>query len=83
MDDSQAFGLGVMRVRIGGVGFAVCSPTRMGDSDSAVYVFGCAEGLQFGHFAFGFIDIELSLLIDERHTGTVVAPVLETMQAFN
>ena len=55
----------------------------MGDSDSAVYVFGCAEGLQFGHFAFGFIDIELSLLIDERHTGTVVAPVLETMQAFN
>ena len=34
MDDRQALGLGVMGMGIDGIGFAVGSPTRMGDTDT-------------------------------------------------
>ena len=83
MDDRQALGLGVMGVRINGAGFAVGRPARMRDTDRSARVFVRAESLEFGDLALGFVDIELSLLVDERHAGTVVPAVLQTMQTLN
>ena len=71
-----------MRVRIDGVGFAVGCPTCVRDTDRAIRIFVCAEGFQFRHFAFRFIYIQLSLSVDKRHSGTIVAAVLQPVQSF-
>ena len=83
MDDRQALGLGVMGVRIDGIGFAVGRPARMRYTDRAAGVFVGSICLQLGDLAFGLVDIELTLLVDERYAGTVVPAVLQTMQALN
>ena len=83
MDDRQALGLGVMGVRIDGIGFAVGRPARMRYTDRTAGVFVRSEGFEFGDLAFGLVDIELALLVDERYAGTVVPAVLQTMQALN
>ena len=83
MDDRQPFGLRVMGVRIDGIGFAVGRPARMRYTDRAAGIFVRSVRLQLRDLAFGFVDIELTLLVDERHTGTVVPAVLQTMQTLN
>ena len=82
MDDRQALRLGIMRMGIDSIGFTVRSPTGMGDTDTTFRIFLGTESLQFGYLTFGFIDIELSGLVDECDTRTVVSAVLETMQTF-
>ena len=83
MDDGEALGLRVVRMGIDGIRLTVRCPTGVRDTDATVRVFLRAEGLQFRHFAFGLIDIELPRFIDERHAGTVITAVLQTMQTLN
>ena len=69
MDDREAFGLRVMRMRVDGIRLAVGSPTRMRDTYCTIGILVRAEGFEFCHFAFRFIDVQLSCLVDECHTG--------------
>ena len=72
-----------MRMRINRVRFTVRRPTGVRDADATRRVLVRSERFQFRHFAFGFVNIELSLLVDQCHAGTVVPAVLQTMQALN
>ena len=83
MDDRKPLGLRVMGMSIHRVRFTVRCPTRMRNSDIATRIFLSTKGFQFCHLAFGLIDVQLSLLVNQRHAGTVVTAVLQTMQTFN
>jgi len=55
----------------------------MRDTNRTAGVFVRSEGFEFGDLAFGLVDIELTLLVDERYAGTVVPAVLQTMETLN
>jgi hypothetical protein len=55
----------------------------MRDTNRTAGVLVRSEGFEFGDLAFGLVDIELTLLVDERYTGTVVPAVLQTMQTLD
>ena len=69
--------LGVVRVGIHVIRFAVGGPAGVGDADGARGVLVGRKPFQFGHLTFGFIDVQLAVRADERHAGAVIAPVFE------
>ena len=79
MDDGQFFGLGVMRMRIDLVGFTVRCPTGVRDTNETRRIFVCHGLFQIGYFTFGFIDIELSTVVDKCDAGTIVTTIFQTM----
>ena len=80
MDDRQTLALRVVRVCIDGVRLAVRRPAGVRDTDTTVRVFVHRERFQFCHLPFRLVDVQLSLLVDQRHAGTVIPAVLQTMQ---
>jgi len=80
VDDSEFLRLGVVRVGIDGIGFAMGSPTCMGDTDRAAHIFITCKRLQISDFTFCFIYIEFARRADKCHTGTVITAVFEAMK---
>ena len=75
MDERQASGGGVMGMGVGAVGFAVGSPTGVGDASAAADVLVLAERFEVGHLAFGLIYVEVAAVSNHGHAGTVVASI--------
>jgi hypothetical protein len=78
----QVLGLGVVRVRIEVIGFAVGSPTGVGNTDGAGNVLGFSKALQVCHLAFGFIEVQLTGSGHHGDARTVIAPVFQPVQSF-
>ena len=55
----------------------------MSDADTARHIFVVAILGQVVHLPLGFIYIEVTVIADHCHTGTVVAPVFQTFQSLN
>ena len=83
MNDRQPLGLGVMRMGIDRIGFAMRRPAGVRDTYGSAGVLVRRISLQLGDFAFRLIDIQFSLLVDERHAGAVITAILKTMKSFD
>ena len=72
-----------MRVRIGCGRLAVGSPTGMGDADMTCTVLVGSHSFQIAHLALCLVDIELVVIIDQRHAGAVVPAVFQLLQSLD
>ena len=82
VNQRQTAALGQVRVGIGVVGRAMCRPAGMADSDGAVGGFSAQEAFQVVHLSFAFVQVDLAVLSCKGDAGTVIASVLQSMQAF-
>ena len=70
-----------MRMSIGGTGFTVCGPTRMGDADIALYRIFVNQRFQSIYFTNCTFSTQILVFYDGQ-TGRIVASVFQTFQAF-
>ena len=72
----MGMGISIGRLAMGG-------PTSMGDTDSGINILIGAESFKIAHLAFSLKDTDLTITIDQRHTGAIISAILETVQALN
>ena len=83
VDDGQLLRLGVVRMGIDLIGFAVGSPTGVSDADETRCVLVCDCLFEVGDFALCLIDVELPVVVDECNACAVVTTIFQTVQAFD
>ena len=75
--------LAQVRMRILLIGNTMSGPTRMRYSYHSAGIFLLRKRLQLSYLALGFIYMQFILAIDKRHSGTIIASVLQPMETFN
>ena len=80
MNKGYRAGLGELRVCVDVVRFSVRCPSGVGYAYGSVCVFSISRLFQVAYFASGLVDVEVAVGVDERHTCTVVAAVLQTVK---
>ena len=55
----------------------------MGDADGATDILVFTIVFQVGHLSFSLIDVQVTIVIDHCHTGTVIAAVFQTLKSFD
>ena len=80
VDERQPVVFGVMGVGIDIARLSMRRPPGMGDADVSGQVLARRHPLQVAHLALGLVDDEVAPVADERHSGTVIAPVFEPGQ---
>lgn len=83
VNDGQTLRLRVVRVGVLRVRLAMCSPSCVCYAYCSRSVLLGGQGLQFCHLALGLVDVELSLRVDECHSGTVIASILQAVQTLD
>ena len=83
MDDGKIMASGVMRMGVACRRLAVRRPACMGNAHAARHILVAAILRQVVDLAFGFIHIQLSAVANHCHAGTVIAAILQALQAFN
>ena len=83
MDYCQLLRLRKMGMRIHLVRFPVGCPAGVRNADMAADILVLGKFLQFGDLTLRLIDVKLSVRIYQRHAGTVIASVFQTMKPFN
>ena len=83
MNDSQVPTLTYVRVSIHTVRFTVRCPTGMSNTYTSAYVLVFSVSLKVTHLSFSLIYIQFSVIIQQSHTGTVIATVLQSFQTVN
>ena len=83
MDDGKILAPGVMRVSVACRRLAMRRPTRMGNAHAARHVLVAAIVGQVVNLSFGLVHVELAAVAYHCYSGTVVATILQTLQAFN
>ena len=83
VDDSQLLRLGVVRMGIDLIGFAVGSPTSVSDADETRRVLVRDSLFKVGDFALCLLDVELPVVVDECNACAVVTTIFQTVQAFD
>ena len=81
MNKSKVFGRRVVRMGICLTRFAMSSPTGMGYADGTGDIFLRYKGFQLGHFTFRFIDVQVFVITNQCHTGTVITTILQPLQS--
>ena len=82
VNQRQTAALGQVRVGIGVVGGAMCCPAGMANPNGAFGGLSTQETFQIVHLSLAFVQSNLAVLSDKGDTGTIIPPVLESMQAF-
>ena len=65
------------------IGLAMGGPTGVRNANVPTDILRSSEGLQVGDLAFSFVDIQFVCLVEQCHTGAVVATIFEALQALN
>jgi len=61
------------------VGFSVGGPTRVCNPNGATGVLASSKVFQFRHLTPGLVHHQVIVVRNQRHAGTVIAPVFQTL----
>ena len=78
MDDGKVMGMSIACRRL-----AMRRPACVGNTHAARHILVAAILRQVVNLAFGLIHIEFSAVANHCHAGTVIAAILQALQAFN
>ena len=81
MDNGQVLGRGIMRVGIPGGRFTVGSPAGMGNTNGTTGILVVTILHKIINLALRFIDIQFTIVIQQRHAGTVITTILQSPQS--
>ena len=83
MDNSQIVRLRIVRVCIARRGFAMGSPTGMGNTHTTTDILVAAVFCQVVNLTFCLINIEIAVTVNQRYTGRVITSVFQSSETFN
>ena len=66
-----------MGVRVHLIRLTMGGPTGVGNANVPADILRRSEGLQVGDLTFSFVDIQFVCLVEQCHTGAVVATIFE------
>ena len=83
VDQGELMILGIMGMRIDVARLAVRRPAGVGDARAAGHILVRRRSLQVLDLALGLVDDQVAAVVNQRHAGAVISPVLEPGQSLD
>ena len=83
MDDGQVLRRGIVRMGISRRRLTMRRPTGMGNTNGTADILIATKFHKIVNFPLGLIDVQIIVVVDKCHTGTVVTTILQSSKTLD